>query len=182
MIPANQNQREIAICFYLLEHDYEYTSMGLLADLFYVSKTTISNTIKHIEEIVIASKGLQLSISAKKGLRILGSEYAKRNLCSSIILLFYELEGTYINRYIVENYDELHNFETLYQILISYLMQIKIMLTNKSLMIITNELLISAYRNCILQKNIEAAADSSASINLPFDEIEKLLKLKVFRI
>lgn len=178
LIPANQNQREIAICFYLLEHDYEYTSMGLLADLFYVSKTTISNTIKHIEEIVMASKGLQLSISAKKGLQILGSEYAKRNLYSSIILLFYELKGTYINRYIVENYDELHNFETLYQILMSYLTQIKIMLTNKSLMIITNELLISAYRNRIQQKNIEAAVDSSASIDLPFDDIERLLKLK----
>ena len=88
------------------------------------------------------------------------------------------MKGTYINRYIVENYDELHNFETLYQILMSYLTQIKIMLTNKSLMIITNELLISAYRNRIQQKNIEAAVDSSASIDLPFDDIERLLKLK----
>lgn len=146
LIPANQNQREIATCFYLLEHDDDFVSMGLLADLFYVSKTTISNTVKNIEDIISASKGLTLDISLKKGLLLTGSEFYKRNLYSSIILLFYELEDSFINRYIQQKYDIYHCMHILYDTLMEYYSQQKFMLTNKSLMITIYELIIISYR------------------------------------
>lgn len=177
IIPANQNQRELATCFYLLEHDQEFISMGLLAELFYVSKTTISNTMKHIEEIIQASKGLELVVSSTKGLQIIGSEYHKRNLYSSIILLFYEMEGVFINQYIQAKYDISHNFTTLFEVLMNYFGDQNIMLTNKSLMITTNELLITAFRMKEMHRSIDINFIHDDKDTLPFQDIEDLLNI-----
>lgn len=179
VIPANQNQREIAVCFYLLEHDEEYTSMGMLADLIYVSKTTISNTIRHIQEIIQASKGLQLIISTQKGLQLNGSEYDKRNLYSSIMLLFYELENEYINQFIQVMYDRLRISEALYEVTTEYLIHHNRMLTNKSLMITINEVLISVYRSKIMHHEMDGSMKYNDRVSLPFDRIEQMLNLTV---
>lgn len=172
LIPTNQNQREIATCFYLLEHDNDFVSMGLLADLFYVSKTTISNTVKNIEDIILASKGLTLNISLKKGLLLTGTEFYKRNLYSSIILLFYELEGSFINRYIQQKYDTNHCMHILYDTLMEYYSQQKFMLTNKSLMITIYELVITSFR--INEKKYIHSLEHihTGSDMFPFPEIE----------
>lgn len=179
LIPANQSQREIATCFYLLEHDEDYVSMGLLADLFYVSKTTISNTIKNIEDIISASKGLTLNISLKKGLLLTGSEFYKRNLFSSIILLFYELEGSFINRYIQQKYDIYHCLNTLYETLKEYYSRQKIMLTNKSLMITIYELIIVSHR--IQEKKYLHSLEHihTGPDMFPFHEIEIQLNMSL---
>lgn len=175
MIPVNQTQRAIAICFYLLEHDEEYVSMGFLAERFYVSKTTVSNTVKSIHTIIHSSGGLNLSVSSKKGLKIEGQEYDKRNLYSTIFLLFYELENEFINRYIQVIYDEAHRYDRLYEVLMGYFTCHKIMLTNKSLMITTNEVLIAAYRAKHCRYSLEARAGAQRRVELPFDEIEALM-------
>lgn len=176
--PTNQNQREIFICFYLLEHDNEFTSMGVLADLCFVSKTTISNTIKNVSEIVQAAKGLELTVSTKKGLQLSGTEFSKRNLYSSVILLFYEIEREYMNRYIQRVYDTLHVTQSLHILLMNYFTNHKILLTSKSLSITMNEILIIIYRIKTLHKSIESKHDKS-SISLPFKEIETLVDVKL---
>lgn len=178
LIPVSQNQREIAICFYLLEHDQEYVSMGLLADLLFVSKTTVFNTVKNIQTIIPASGNLVLSVSSQKGLLLTGSEESKRNFYASLLLLFYESEIEFINKYITTKYDPFGYRQSLSEILTDYFVKHHILMTTKSLMMIRNEILIAAFRIKTMNKSIDSCSYQGAPL-LPFAPLEHLMDVSL---
>ncbi len=67
----------------------DYISMSMLSEQLYVSKTTISNTLKELKEIIKKSAGVYLEISHVKGIRIIADEEQKRALISKLIFFIH---------------------------------------------------------------------------------------------
>jgi lichenan operon transcriptional antiterminator len=56
----------------------DYISMQQLADLFYLSKTAISIELDTVKRWIARFDGLDLEISGKRGIKVIGSEHRKR--------------------------------------------------------------------------------------------------------
>lgn len=82
-IYSSMNFRASTIIIYLMFQE-DYVSMQHLADLFFLSKTAISNEIKTIQRWIERNVHLDLEISSHKGLKIHGSENMRRIFASMV--------------------------------------------------------------------------------------------------
>ncbi|WP_440897657.1 BglG family transcription antiterminator [Amphibacillus sp. Q70] len=76
----------INIILGILLFERDFISMEDLANKLYVSKSMINLHIKEINKVIYRTKGLDLTISKTKGIRLHGKEEAKRFLLSKIML------------------------------------------------------------------------------------------------
>ncbi|MBV7389699.1 MULTISPECIES: helix-turn-helix domain-containing protein [Enterococcus] len=80
---SSMNFRASTIIIYLIFQE-DYVSMQHLADLFFLSKTAISNEIKTIQRWIERNVHLDLEISSHKGLKIHSSENMRRIFASMV--------------------------------------------------------------------------------------------------
>jgi len=80
---SSMNFRASTIIINLMFQE-DYVSMQHLADLFFLSKTAISNEIKTIQRWIERNVHLDLEISSHKGLKIHGSENMRRIFASMV--------------------------------------------------------------------------------------------------
>jgi lichenan operon transcriptional antiterminator len=91
------SDRRATILFKLIETD-GYTSMEKLAEDMYTSKATVHAHIHDIEEMIEANTDLELVISSRKGVQLVGSEAGKRMLLSTIFS--WRISKNVVNKYI----------------------------------------------------------------------------------
>lgn len=82
-IYSSMNFRVSTIILYLLFQE-EHVSMQKLADVFFLSKTAVSNEVKTIQRWVDRNEKLMLDISNQKGLKIIATENMRRIFASVV--------------------------------------------------------------------------------------------------
>lgn len=181
MIPSISNEREIFIYFKLLM-ETDYITMDTLADMLYVSKTTVSKDIKHMYLLIESIKEIKLVISSVKGIHIEGEEEAKRRLFSAVLLYYYENNFNFLKiALMIFGLNNKNELVQVYNSLMDYLNHQEIILTDKSLIILSMEILIGAQRKKLgfeLKYNCLAIAD----VELPFKEIENIFQVDLNEI
>lgn len=73
------------IAYLLIENKQEYTRIEDLADILYVSATTIRNDLNRLKEN-LAKEGIDVEVKKKKGVRISGEEQKLRKIFSHVFL------------------------------------------------------------------------------------------------
>ncbi len=116
--PSTQNRRVFNIGCHILKHPSGTSSFQNMADLFYVSKSTISNDIEFLKDIADASGDVHLKTKKTGGIAVEGSERALRHFYASLVTLFYDIDNSYIKRCVMETFSAVHTATPLHDILI----------------------------------------------------------------
>jgi lichenan operon transcriptional antiterminator len=149
-IPVTPSER-FAFIVYKLVFAIEFISMESLADILYVSKSTIYLDIQKVINFLKAIPKLTLEISPIKGLILKGDERSKRALISNILKreknpdnlmlsmsFYYALDD--------ENLDLDKEIIYLYEIVINTLHKFDYILTDSDFILLVKEILISIKR------------------------------------
>ena len=182
-IPNTPSERVIFIVF-KLAFSVDYISMETLANMIFVSKTTINYDVKKIIELVKRCKGVELVVSPLKGLLLGGTERGKRMLLSELLsrggsikdILFLSQQYPYI--YLGDNLDKEGLF--LFETIVNVLNRFGYCLTDKDVGVLVTDILISIKRiqlGCHIEPCVE---DLDVKIVRSFvQDIEKFFNVAI---
>lgn len=182
VLPNTPDERKIYLLFQLL-FDNQNTTLNILSEKMYISKTTISSDLKKMSSL-LQSNHLSLNISSLSGINIDGKESDKRLFLSKLIDSFYDSNLEYLNiimkSFLIFNNDMFFN---LYNIIVNVLNSKEIILTDKGIYTFTLDLLLCIFRtknHFLLEPDYKPTNDEL--IALPFDDIEKLFQTPISNI
>ncbi len=176
IIPSAPEEREIYIFIRLLSVRGHLT-MEALAEEMFVSKTTVSKDIHRMQELVRCVEGVELEISQKKGLAVLGEEPEVFKLISAILLYYQDQYVDYLERALAGFYGDANVLEELRMLLIDALLEQQVILTARSLYIFTMEIFWLAQRKKMGFALSRERGTKYAEVRLPVADIEALLEV-----
>lgn len=144
--PNTRNRRVFYMGMHTLKYQNGTPSLQSLANEFFVSKSTISNDVQFLKEIASASGDLTIKPLKTGGIFINGSELALRHFYSSLIMLFYDLDSSYVKRCIMETFGAANTATPLHEILIRGLEGQGIQLADSQMNMLTFQIIFAAYR------------------------------------
>jgi lichenan operon transcriptional antiterminator len=181
-LPNTPSERMNFIIF-KLAFASDYIAMESLANMIFVSKTTVSYDVKRIIEIVEKYKDLVLFVSPIKGLKLIGTERGKRLLLTDLLsrgdmknMLLLSQQYPYL--YLGNEIDKESLF--LFQIIVNMLNNFGHSLIDKDVKVLVNDVLISMKR-IQLGYNIEQIdedVDNKFVYSLK-EDIEKYFNLEI---
>lgn len=178
-IPATSEERIIYISLFLLFAN-SYVTLDYLANLTYVSKTTVRNTIKSLQDMIQNISNLELEISPIKGIKLKGLESKKRYLLSLILSRNYENNLSYIKTAVSIFVTNINAYYSIYDTYSNAFDATKMVFTDKSIILFSIETIIFINRslnNYTLEDSYQV--DNTNNIELPYKEIEQILNIKL---
>ncbi|WP_110953499.1 BglG family transcription antiterminator [Anaerosinus massiliensis] len=148
-VPNTPSERVVFIIF-KLAFSVDYISMENLANMIFVSKTTINYDVKKIIEFLKPCREVNLIVSPLKGLLLTGSEKGKRMLLSDLlnrggnIKEFLLLSQRYPYIYLGEQLDKEGLF--LFETIVNVLNRFGYSLTDRDVGVLVTDILISVKR------------------------------------
>lgn len=178
-IPNTSEERIIYISLFLLFAN-SYVTLDYLANLTYVSKTTVRNTIKSLQDTVQNISNLELEISPIKGIKLNGLESKKRYLLSLILSRNYENNLPYIKTAVSIFVPNINAYYSIYDTYSNAFDSSKMIFTDKSIILFSIETIIFLTRslNNFTLENFYKVEDYNGVV-LPYKEIEQILDIQL---
>lgn len=171
---------------YKLAFSTGFIAMEELADMLYVSKTTIYSDVKKIINFLDKSSSIELEISPIKGLILKGDERSKRAFISNILKREKNQDNLMLSRsfyYALD--DENLNLDKeliyLYEIIINTLHKFGYILTDADVGLLAKDILISIKRiqmGFTVEKAVEEKIDLTIAESFK-EKIEKCFNIKI---